>query len=142
MEVGIKGDTSFTVTKEMLASQDGDDTLEVFSTPMMVLKIERTAALSVLPFLEEGYTMVGIKVDVQHTAATLEGMKVYVHTELIEISENGKFLTFKAEVANPCTGNCQQKTIYGKTSRSCAFKVISSEAEVSGQVKYPVSCGL
>ena len=100
MEVGIKGDTSFTVTKEMLASQDGDDTLEVFSTPMMVLKIERTAALSVLPFLEEGYTMVGTKVDVQHTAATLEGMKVYVHTELIEISENGKFLTFKAEVSN------------------------------------------
>jgi hypothetical protein len=100
MEVGIKGATSFTVTKEMLASQDGDDTLEVFSTPMMVLKIERTAALSVLPFLEEGYTMVGIKVDVQHTAATLEGMKVYVHTELIEISENGKFLTFRAEVAN------------------------------------------
>ena len=100
MEVGIKGDTSFTVTKEMLASQDGDDTLEVFSTPMMILKIERTAALSVLPFLEEGYTMVGIKVDVQHTAATLEGMKVYVHTELIEISKNGKFLTFKAEVSN------------------------------------------
>ena len=52
MEVGIKGDMSFIVTKEMLASQDGDDTLEVFSTPNMVLKIERTAALSVLPFLE------------------------------------------------------------------------------------------
>ena len=56
MEVGIKGDMSFIVTKEMLASQDGDDTLEVFSTPNMVLKIERTAALSVLPFLEKGYT--------------------------------------------------------------------------------------
>ena len=85
MEIGIKGDTCFTVTKEMLASQDGDDTLEVFSTPNMVLKIERTAALSVLPFLEEGYTMVGRKVDVEHIAATLEGMKVYVHTELINI---------------------------------------------------------
>ena len=100
MKIGIKGDTSFIVTKEMLASQDGDDTLEVFSTPTMVLKIERTAALSVLPFMEEGYTMVGIKVDVEHTAATLEGMKVFVHTELIDISENGKFLTFKAEVSN------------------------------------------
>ena len=100
MQIGIKGDMSFIVTKEMLASQDGDDTLEVFSTPTMVLKIERTAALSVLPFLEEGYTMVGIKVDVEHTAATLEGMKVFVHTELIDISENGKFLTFKAEVSN------------------------------------------
>ena len=100
MEIGIKGDACFTVTKEMLASQDGDDTLEVFSTPTMVLKIERTAALSVLPFLEEGYTMVGVKVDVEHSAATLEGMKVYVHTELIDISENGKFLTFKAEVSN------------------------------------------
>ena len=93
MKIGIKGDTS-------LASQDGDDTLEVFSTPTMVLKIERTAALSVLPFMEEGYTMVGVKIDVQHTAATLEGMKVFVHTELIDISENGKFLTFKAEVSN------------------------------------------
>jgi len=100
MKIGIKGDTSFIVTKEMLASQHGDDTLDVFSTPTMVLKIERTAALSVLPFLEEGYTMVGIKIDVQHTAATLEGMKVFVHTELIDISENGKFLTFKAEVSN------------------------------------------
>ena len=100
MKIGIKGDTSFTVTKEMLASQDGDDTLEVFSTPTMVLKIERTVALSVLPFMEEGYTMVGVKIDVQHTAATLEGMKVFVHTELIDISENGKFLTFKAEVSN------------------------------------------
>ena len=100
MKIGIKGDTSFTVTKEMLASQDGDDTLEVFSTPTMVLKIERTAALSVLPFMEEGYTMVGVKIDVQHTAATLEGMNVFVHTELIDISENGKFLTFKAEVSN------------------------------------------
>jgi len=100
MEIGIKGDACFTVTKEMLASQDGDDTLEVFSTPTMVLKIERTAALSVLPFLEEGYTMVGVKVDVEHIAATLEGMKVYVHTELIDISENGKFLTFKAEISN------------------------------------------
>ena len=100
MEVGIKGDMSFIVTKEMLASQDGDDTLEVFSTPNMVLKIERTAALSVLPFLKEGYTMVGVKVDIEHIAATLEGMKVYVHTELIDISKNGKFLTFKAEVSN------------------------------------------
>ena len=100
MKIGIKGDTSFTVTKEMLASQDGDDTLEVFSTPTIVLKIERTAALSVLSFMEEGYTMVGVKIDVQHTAATLEGMKVFVHTELIDISENGKFLTFKAEVSN------------------------------------------
>ena len=107
MKIGIKGDTSFTVTKEMLASQDGDDTLEVFSTPTMVLKIERTAALSVLPFMEEGYTMVGVKIDVQHTAATLEGMKVFVHTELIDISENGKFLTFKAEVSN-------EKGIIGK----------------------------
>ena len=36
--------------------------------------------------------------DVAHNDATLEGMKVFVYTELTEISENGKFLTFKAEV--------------------------------------------
>ncbi len=98
MKTGIKGESSFTVTNEMLASKIGSGAVEVFSTPSMITAIERTAEASVIPFLESGAVTVGSHVDVAHNDATLEGMKVFVYTELTEISENGKFLTFKAEV--------------------------------------------
>ena len=98
MEVGIKGNCEFIVTNEMLASRAGSGAMEVFSSPTMIAKIERTASLSVMPFLGEEKSTVGIRVDVQHKDATPEGMKVTVHTELTGISENGKILTFKAEV--------------------------------------------
>ncbi len=98
MEVGIKGNREIVVTKDMLASRAGSGTVDVFSTPVMVAEIERTAAISVMPFLEEGRVTVGTKVNVAHTAATPEGKKVYIQTELVEISSNGKMLTFTAEV--------------------------------------------
>ena len=48
-------------------------------------------------YLEEGQAMVGTHVDVRHLDATPEGMKVSIHTELVEINANGKFLTFQVE---------------------------------------------
>lgn len=97
MEVGITGDHSFIVTKEMLASQAGSGTVDVFSTPVMIAQMEGTAMRSVMPYLGEGKATVGIHLDVRHLDATPEGMKVSIHTELKEISENGKFLTFTVE---------------------------------------------
>ncbi len=97
MEVGIKGNCEFTVTDEMLASQAGSGAMAVFSSPIMIAKMERTASLSVMPFLGEDKTTVGIHVDVRHKDATPEGMTVTVRTELTGISENGKILTFKVE---------------------------------------------
>lgn len=97
MEVGIKGNCEFTVTEEMLASRAGSGAMAVFSSPIMIAKMERTASLSVMPFLGEDKTTVGIHVDVRHKDATPEGMTVTVRTELTGISENGKILTFKVE---------------------------------------------
>ncbi len=97
MEVGIKGNCEFTVTDEMLASRAGSGAMAVFSSPIMIAKMERTASLSVMPFLGEDKTTVGIHVDVRHKDATPEGMTVTVRTELTGISENGKILTFKVE---------------------------------------------
>ena len=84
MEVGIKGDCSFVVTKEMLATAVGSGTVEVFATPAMIARMEDTATRSVMPYLDEGQATVGTHVDVRHLDATPEGMKV-------------KFLTFTVE---------------------------------------------
>lgn len=97
MEVGIVGDHSFVVTKDMLASTAGSGTVDVFSTPVMIAHMEGTAMHSVMPYLAEGQATVGTRVDIRHLGATPEGGAVRIHSELIEISENGKFLTFKVE---------------------------------------------
>ena len=97
MEVGIKGDCSFVVTKDMLATAVGSGTVEVFATPAMIARMEDTATRSVMPYLDEGQATVGTHVDVRHLDATPEGMKVSIHTESVEINANGKFLTFTVE---------------------------------------------
>ena len=85
MQVGIKGEKKFTVTKDQLACNVGSGLVSVFATPMMIAAIE----------LEEGKTTVGTLVNVSHVAATPEGMEVRIETELTEIAPNGKMLTFK-----------------------------------------------
>ena len=88
MQVGIKGEKKFTVTKDQLACNVGSGLVSVFATPMMI-------AGSVAGELEEGKTTVGTLVNVSHVAATPEGMEVRIETELTEIAPNGKMLTFK-----------------------------------------------
>ena len=93
MNIGIKGEKKFTVTKDQLACNVGSGLVSVFATPMMIAAIENTAAGSVAAELEEGKTTVGTLVN--DVAATPEGMEVRIETELTEIAPNGKMLTFK-----------------------------------------------
>jgi len=95
IQAGIKGEKSFVVTADQLASRVGSGLVNVFATPYMIAQIENTAAMSVQPELEEGRTTVGISVNVSHVAATPEGMEVRIETELAEVAPNGKVLTFK-----------------------------------------------
>ena len=97
LETGMKGHLELVVTEDKLASRVGSGLVEVFATPMMIAAIEQTAAQSVQDALEEGCTTVGTLVNVSHVAATPEGMKVTVDTELTGISANGRMLTFRVE---------------------------------------------
>ncbi len=101
--IGIKNERTFSVTTEMLASRVGSGSIDVFSTPAMIAEIERTAAQSIAPLLDEGKTTVGTHISVNHTDATPEGMSVTVRTELTAVSDNGRFLTFEAEVYDQCS---------------------------------------
>ena len=59
----------------------------------MIALIEKTAVLSVEPYLEDGQSTVGTLVNVTHCAATPAGMKVHAETELVEVDR--RKLTFK-----------------------------------------------
>ena len=98
----IKGHQEITVEEKDLAIHVGSGTVHVLATPMMIANMEYTSAASVEELLGEGKTTVGVKVDVSHVAATPKGMKVTFDAELLEVSANGKILTFHVEAHDEC----------------------------------------
>ena len=95
LEVGIKGQREIIVTKQNTTAGIGSGSLEVFSTPIMILLMEECCFMSVDDKLEEGFTTVGISVNVKHLSATPLGMKVEIKSDLIKV--DGRALTFKVE---------------------------------------------
>ena len=93
MELRIKGKATLAVAYEHTAASVGSGLLEVFSTPDMIGLMENAAQASVLPYLEEGQGTVGIRMEVDHLAATPIGQTVWAESELVEI--DGRMLTFK-----------------------------------------------
>ena len=86
------------VTDAVTAAAVGSGTLPVFATPAMIALIEATASGSVAPFLEEGTSTVGTRLDVAHTAATPVGMEVVCATELVEVDR--RRLVFRVSVSD------------------------------------------
>lgn len=96
VELGIKGRQETTVTSANVASNVGSGKVKVFATPMMISLMEKAAALSLEPFLEEGRSSVGTHIDVSHCAATPLGMKVWAETEVIGIDRRRITFSVKA----------------------------------------------
>lgn len=94
---GIRGEMTHRVETRHLASEVGSGLVSVFSTAMMIAGMEATAVESVQGLLAPGETTVGVHVDVAHKAATPLGMQVRFVSELLEVSANGKGLTFRVE---------------------------------------------
>lgn len=91
--VGLKGEASAVVNDENTAIAFGSGSVNVFATPAMIGLMEKAALSSVDPLLDPGNSTVGIKLQVEHKAATPIGMKVTASSELIEV--DGRRLVFK-----------------------------------------------
>ncbi|MDR0523213.1 MAG: thioesterase [Candidatus Methanoplasma sp.] len=96
LETGVEGVKKVRVTGGMLASAVGSGMLPVFATPEMILLIEMTASESVAPLLGEGQSTVGARLDVRHSAPSVEGAEVECRTRLAEV--DGRRLAFEVEV--------------------------------------------
>ena len=100
MEIGIKGRAEDTVSEKNVASKIGSGVVDVYATPCLIGLMEDAAQTSVAPFLGEGMTTVGTKLNVSHDAATPVGMKVWAESELIE--EDGRRLVFSVKAYDEC----------------------------------------
>lgn len=93
--IGTTANAVVSVTKEQLAVNVGSGSLEVFATPMMAALMEQAACKAMEAFLEADETTVGTSLELQHTAATPEGMQVTAEAEIVEV--NGREITFQVK---------------------------------------------
>lgn len=98
IQVGIKGFATEVVTEKSTAASMGSGFLAVYATPAMIALMEKSAAMSVQPFLEDGQGTVGTFIEVSHISATPLGMQVQCESELLEV-DNRK-LVFQIMVSD------------------------------------------
>ncbi len=95
LELGIKGKEEDIVSNSNIATNVGSGKVKVFSTPMMIALMEKTAALSVESYLDNGQSTVGTLVNVSHLASSPLGMKVWAESKLVAIDR--RKLVFEVE---------------------------------------------
>ena len=93
---GITNEKSVAVMIENTALAMGSGTLRVFATPAMIALCEGCCAESIEDLLDEGMTSVGVKVDIEHLAASPLGASVLCKSRLVAV--DGRRLDFEVEV--------------------------------------------
>lgn len=100
LEYNLKEGISYTmeiiVDDKKTANFYGSGNLDVYATPAMIALMENTAKTCVQQGLPEGFTTVGIEVNVKHIKATPIGMKVRAETLLEKIDRNKLYFKIDA----------------------------------------------
>jgi fluoroacetyl-CoA thioesterase len=91
LKSGITKQRTFTVDRDSTIGFMGEDA-RVYATPMLVRDIEITCRDFLLEHLDAGEDSVGIRVEIDHLAATLLGMQVSITVTLGELK--GRAVTF------------------------------------------------
>jgi fluoroacetyl-CoA thioesterase len=93
VRAGVRGELELVVA-------DGDCTrrgsYQIFSTPSMVMFLEKAAIEALKPYLSDEQISVGTRVDVQHLAPTLKGMRVTAVATVRDV--DGSRVTFDVEL--------------------------------------------
>lgn len=98
IQPGLMGQVEAIVKTEDTALHLGSGTVAVLATPHMIRLMETAAVQTVDPLLPDGYSTVGVRVDVSHLAATPVGMRVKATARLIAV--DGRKLTFEVTASD------------------------------------------
>jgi predicted thioesterase len=91
LQSGLAANVSFEVTRDRTIDFMGEQA-RVYATPMLVRDIEIACRDLLLQHLDPGEDSVGTRVELDHTAATLMGMKVELMVSIAEVK--GRAVTF------------------------------------------------
>lgn len=107
IRAGLTGSASLVVADEHTAPRVGSGRVHVLATPVMINLMEAAALDAVEALLPEGHQSLGIRLNVDHHAATPVGMRVEAVARLVEV--DGRTLRFEVEARD------ERETIGGGT---------------------------
>ena len=84
--IGMSATATRVVDETMLAAAVGSGALNVFATPMMAAMMEEAACTVLAPFLEEGETTVGTELNIRHTAASPQGIRIIAEATITAVN--------------------------------------------------------
>lgn len=93
LDAGLKGTLTWDVTEDLCMTRG---VVPVFSTPSMVLLIERAAIHTIEPYLSADQRTLGTSVEIRHLAPSFPGQQVRAEVELLEVDR--RRLAFRFEV--------------------------------------------
>ena len=93
IEIGLQGHAETLVEKEDTAQAVGSGGLLVYATPCLAALMEGAAYASIAPFLAEGESSVGTRMDLTHSSATPVGMEVRAESTVTAVE--GRRITFE-----------------------------------------------
>lgn len=95
VKVGLTEEATFHVQDEHMAVHVGSGSSRVLATPWLIAFMERASHRMMMDCLPDGYTSVGISVDVRHLAASPIGSTIRVITEVKSV--DGLQVTFAVQ---------------------------------------------
>ena len=142
IKVGMQGIVEDIVETSDTAAEVGSGSLLVYATPCMVAMMEGAACEAIDPVMPEGYTSVGIELNIQHLSATPVGMEIRAELERrigkpvyyllanpiggwYELEKNNQ----KLEVCPKCGGGLEdiENTCADKVCRKCRLAFVDPE---------------
>src|SRR5215472_9469393 len=87
LKIGDVGELTWLVDPTMTITLGGVPQATVFSTPSMIMLMERSAREALRPLLEEGEESVGVEVQVEHIGAAVLGSTVRGVAKVVEIDD-------------------------------------------------------
>ena len=104
LSAGISSTREITVDRERTIDFMGESA-RVYATPMLLRDIEMTCRELLLAHLDAGEDSVGTRVELDHTAPTLLGMKVRIEARVAELK--GRAVTFDVSAHDGLDSICR-----------------------------------
>ena len=119
LQAGLTRQAKIQVDRERTIDFMGEKA-RVYATPMLVRDIEMTCRELLLEHLDPGEDSVGTRVELDHLAATLLGMKVELNVSIAEVK--GRAVSFdvtgRDDVEPICRGRHQRFVVDLKTTEA------------------------
>jgi fluoroacetyl-CoA thioesterase len=106
---GMTNEETFVVEEHQLAPHVGSGALRVLSTPMLIAHMEGISHRLLAKHLPEGYSSVGIHVDMRHLAPTPLGDVVRVQTEVLSVDGSTVAFAVQAWDSTEVIGECRHE---------------------------------